>query len=514
MFARRLAALSLLVAIAASSRAALADVRPHAKLGAAHAVGRPQGSEFGLGGAGGLGLELMATDWLGLQASVGGAVLSKGDPPADPRLARQSVGTLFSATGGARLHPFGGKSGGLWVDANAGLAQTGNLSRLGLEGDIGWDFRLRSSRVELGPYLGYFHILQPATGLRGDDARVVSLGLHVGFGKAEGPKERGDRDKDTIFDDEDACPDVPGVRTSDPRTNGCPRGDRDKDTIFDDEDACPEEPGVRTSDPKTNGCPRRDRDKDGIFDDEDACPDEPGIRTDDPKTNGCADRDNDAIPDGVDACPDVPGQKTDDPTTNGCPPEDRGVRLAGDRFELDDVIHFDLDSPRVRHSSWALVQRVADFISQNPDILEVSIEGHADATGTDEHNEYLSKERAESVRKLLIKYGVAAYRLKAEAHGRSKLKVQTTHAELQNRRVEFWVTRSRAAQTRGKSKDDAVLLEPNKLPPSGAGADAPKGDGPAPADGDEKAKPDPKAGEKKDGGDGTKPKSDRSMELK
>jgi hypothetical protein len=32
-----------------------------------------------------------------------------------------------------------------------------------------------------------------------------------------------DRDRDTITDSNDACPDVPGVRTKDPTTNGCPR---------------------------------------------------------------------------------------------------------------------------------------------------------------------------------------------------------------------------------------------------------------------------------------------------
>jgi hypothetical protein len=32
-----------------------------------------------------------------------------------------------------------------------------------------------------------------------------------------------DRDADRVSDSKDACPDTPGVRTSDPKTNGCPR---------------------------------------------------------------------------------------------------------------------------------------------------------------------------------------------------------------------------------------------------------------------------------------------------
>ena len=136
-----------------------------------------------------------------------------------------------------------------------------------------------------------------------------------------------DRDGDGVVDGEDACPDVPGVRTSDPATNGCPLTpkpkDRDGDGILDDDDACPDAPGVRTDDPKTNGCP--DRDGDGIVDKEDACPEVKGVKTNDPKTNGCpADRDGDGIADADDACPDVKGVKTNDPKTNGCPPDRDG----------------------------------------------------------------------------------------------------------------------------------------------------------------------------------------------
>ncbi|HVY49476.1 MAG TPA: thrombospondin type 3 repeat-containing protein, partial [Minicystis sp.] len=89
-----------------------------------------------------------------------------------------------------------------------------------------------------------------------------------------------DRDGDGIRDRDDACPDVPGVRSADPTKNGCP--DRDGDGILDSEDACPDVPGVASSDPKKNGCPP-DRDGDGIADAKDACPDVPGVRSSDPK---------------------------------------------------------------------------------------------------------------------------------------------------------------------------------------------------------------------------------------
>jgi hypothetical protein len=71
------------------------------------------------------------------------------------------------------------------------------------------------------------------------------------------PPPPSDRDNDGVPDSEDACPDTPGVRTDDLKTNGCPPPppDRDKDGILDPEDACPDAPGPKNEDPKKNGCP-------------------------------------------------------------------------------------------------------------------------------------------------------------------------------------------------------------------------------------------------------------------
>jgi OOP family OmpA-OmpF porin len=65
-----------------------------------------------------------------------------------------------------------------------------------------------------------------------------------------------DRDKDGILDALDACPDVAGVASDDPKKNGCPVDpDRDHDGIPNESDACPDEPGKPNSDPQKNGCP-------------------------------------------------------------------------------------------------------------------------------------------------------------------------------------------------------------------------------------------------------------------
>jgi OOP family OmpA-OmpF porin len=120
--------------------------------------------------------------------------------------------------------------------------------------------------------------------------------------------------------------------------------------------------------------------------------------------------------------------------------------MVGDKILLDDIIHFDTDSPRVHHVSFAIIKKVADFILANPDVLEVDIEGHADETGTTDHNFVLSRQRADSVKRIIVQYGVEEKRITTHAYGETRPRVPG-HAEEQlkeNRRVEFTVTRSRA----------------------------------------------------------------------
>jgi OOP family OmpA-OmpF porin len=447
----RAAAGVALVALFASGEAGADEPQLHGELGLAHALGNPQQREYGFGAGASFAAEMTFDKVIGIQGELSFLGLADGSPPSNPAFANHGAGFDFGAMAGVRLHPFArARVASLWLDGNAGVAITGGEPRATVDTHLGYDFRVGRGRLDVGPFLGYVQVFEPDNALRPEDAHIVLGGLHVALG-APRPKPRGDRDLDTVFDDEDACPDVPGIRTSDPKTNGCPRGDRDHDTIFDDEDACPDEPGIRTNDPKTNGCPRGDRDHDFVFDDEDACPDIQGVRTNDPKTNGCprADRDNDTVFDDEDACPDIPGVRTADPKTNGCPPAGDQVRLVGDKLVLDEIIHFDTDSPRIPHQSWALCKKVADFILANPDVLEIDIEGHADETGSSAHNLVLSRNRADAVKFLVVKYGVDPARITTHAYGESRPKVPGHDEEQrrQNRRVEFTVTRSRARAT-------------------------------------------------------------------
>jgi outer membrane protein OmpA-like peptidoglycan-associated protein len=264
-------------------------------------------------------------------------------------------------------------------------------------------------RWDIGPFLGYTEIVQTGDPLSQEDARIAWLGIHVGLGAPAQPP-RADTDRDTVYDDEDACPREPGVRTRVASTNGCPRRDRDLDAIFDDEDACPREPGIRTNDPATNGCPRRDRDMDLVFDDEDACPDVRGVRTNDRRTNGCP---------------------------QAAPAPARMVRLEQNHIVIEERIHFAFDRSEVREDSYGVIRAVAEFMTTHPAITLVEVEGHADERGSDAYNLALSTRRAEAVRALLVSFGVDPERLVARGLGEEKGSEE--EAQRLNRRVEFTI---------------------------------------------------------------------------
>jgi OmpA-OmpF porin, OOP family len=288
-----------------------------------------------------------------------------------------------------------------------------------------------------------------------------------------------DRDKDGIPDDEDACPDVPGVHNDDPAKNGCPiPSDRDKDGIPDVDDACPDEPGPANIDPKKNGCPPpKDRDGDGIPDIEDACPDVKGVRTDDPKTNGCPppppDRDGDGIPDAEDACPDVKGIRTNDPKTNGCPPPavdtdgdnipddldacpnekgpadpdpkkngcPKSVRVTETEIFILEQVEFDTGKATIKPVSDHLLDEVAGVVKEHPEIKKLEVQGHTDNVGAKAMNKNLSQQRADAVMKALIKRGIVAIRLTSKGYGQEKpiADNNTDEGRQKNRRVQFTI---------------------------------------------------------------------------
>lgn len=272
-----------------------------------------------------------------------------------------------------------------------------------------------------------------------------------------------DRDRDSIIDRRDACPDDAGPATNDPTTNGCP--DRDHDGIFDRDDACPDEMGIATDDPKTNGCPERDRDHDKILDDDDACPDLPGIARDARDENGCPDTDGDDIVDNKDACPEVPGPANEDPEKNGCPI----ARIEEGQIRILEQVKFKTNSAEILAESDVVLQAVRDILEQHAKITRVAIEGHTDNVGKPAYNKKLSDRRAGSVMKWLVRNGIDKQRLTSAGFGLEKPLADNATEEGRriNRRVEFHIREINGKpatnedveeEARDKSNDDEAGL--------------------------------------------------------
>ncbi|WP_426508693.1 OmpA family protein [Dactylosporangium sp. McL0621] len=104
------------------------------------------------------------------------------------------------------------------------------------------------------------------------------------------------------------------------------------------------------------------------------------------------------------------------------------------------TVEFENDSATLTPQGRAVVENAASILRANPNI-KVSIEGHTDLTGTVEHNQTLSENRARTVLDTLVSLGIAADRLTSKGFGESRPKVQGSDAAANgvNRRVEFIV---------------------------------------------------------------------------
>ena len=101
-------------------------------------------------------------------------------------------------------------------------------------------------------------------------------------------------------------------------------------------------------------------------------------------------------------------------------------------------INFDYDSAVIRVESKPTLDKIIAMLKSEK-TLRLILEGHTDSDGTTQHNETLSRERAESVKAYLVSAGIDNARLFAEGHGESEpVAPNTTETgKAQNRRVEL-----------------------------------------------------------------------------
>jgi outer membrane protein OmpA-like peptidoglycan-associated protein len=108
-------------------------------------------------------------------------------------------------------------------------------------------------------------------------------------------------------------------------------------------------------------------------------------------------------------------------------------------ISLSDIL-FDVNKATLKPGAESNVRRIAGILQQYPD-RQIAVEGHTDATGSDEVNQRLSEERAASVRASLIAGGVPEGQISSVGLGETQPVADnnTATGRQQNRRVEIIV---------------------------------------------------------------------------
>lgn len=233
-------------------------------------------------------------------------------------------------------------------------------------------------------------------------------------------EEPKDSDKDGVVDENDKCPDVPGIAS----LSGCP--DRDKDAIADADDKCPDVAGLA----KYGGCPIPDTDKDGVNDENDKCVDVAGVA----RFQGCPvpDTDKDGVNDEEDKCPSEAGLVNN----YGCP---EIAKTVVDRINIAAKnIFFVTGSYKLLAKSNKALNDIVRILNDNPS-YKLDADGHTDITGKPDKNQVLSENRAKAVVDYLKTKGIDESRITATGHGQDEpiADNKTTAGRSKNRRVEL-----------------------------------------------------------------------------
>lgn len=102
-------------------------------------------------------------------------------------------------------------------------------------------------------------------------------------------------------------------------------------------------------------------------------------------------------------------------------------------------ITFDVNKANIKPESYGTLNSIASVLKENPDV-RIKIVGHTDSDGDDALNMSLSQQRAESVKKELVKsFKIDASRMETEGAGESQpiTSNDTSENKAKNRRVEL-----------------------------------------------------------------------------
>ncbi|HEU5291943.1 MAG TPA: OmpA family protein, partial [Cyclobacteriaceae bacterium] len=141
-------------------------------------------------------------------------------------------------------------------------------------------------------------------------------------------------------------------------------------------------------------------------------------------------------------------------------------------FKLENI-YFEFDSTRIQPSAATELDKLVQLLMDNPEI-KIEMGSHTDSIGSNVYNYELSKGRAESTVKYLIKHGIAPDRLVAKGYGEEVPIARNTNPDGtdnpkgrdKNRRTEFKILEVNALP---KPMDDDEEFDEDKYFKKGDG---------------------------------------------
>lgn len=125
----------------------------------------------------------------------------------------------------------------------------------------------------------------------------------------------------------------------------------------------------------------------------------------------------------------------------------------GIKITFDSGILFDVNKATLKAASKENLAKLAEILNKYPD-TNILLEGHTDASGSEEYNQTLSEQRARSVANYLAGLNVSTTRLTEKGYGEAQPVAtnDTPEGRQMNRRVEVAIWANEKLQKAAKNK--------------------------------------------------------------